>query len=145
MIYTVRTVGPLADTAGAPGGRVQYWEVAEAVLAGDGFTLTLAKPGSDWMMVGEDGFWRPDVRMALSSPEGDTILLHYTGLVEQTEAFKAAAEADRETGFGDNYIRMILHFSTGAAKWRWLTQSLFIADGRLLGTGRLEYRIYRVS
>jgi hypothetical protein len=66
-------------------------------------------------------------------------------LVEQTEAFVTAAAEDRETGWDDQYMRMVLDFETGDERYRWLTQSLFVAEGRILGTGRVEYAVYRVT
>jgi hypothetical protein len=73
------------------------------------------------------------------------LTLRYRGLVEQTDAFMAAATEDRETGWDDQYMRMQLHFETGDQRYRWLMQSLFVARGRLLGTGRVEYEVYRVT
>jgi hypothetical protein len=40
-------------------GERSYWIVSEAEL--DGPKLKAA-PGSNWMWVNDDGFWRPDVR-----------------------------------------------------------------------------------
>jgi hypothetical protein len=34
------------------------------------------------MNVSSDGFWRPDVRLPFITDGGETVLLHYTGLVE---------------------------------------------------------------
>jgi hypothetical protein len=76
---------------------------------------------------------------------GETVLMHYTGLVEQTPAFKSAAEKNRETAWDDQYMRLALRFDTGAARYRWLTTSLFVAKGRLPGTGSIEYAVYRVT
>lgn len=42
-------------------------------------------------------------------------------------------------------MRQFMQFETGAAKYRWLTQELFIAEGRLAGKARIEYLIYRVT
>ena len=42
-------------------------------------------------------------------------------------------------------MRLALCFDTGAARYRWLTTSLFVAKGRLLGTGSIEYAVYRVT
>jgi hypothetical protein len=77
--------------------------------------------------------------------DGAPLTLHYTGLVEQTDAFVAAASEDRETGWDDQYMRMVLHFETGDKRYQWLMQSLFIAKGRILGTGRVEYAVFRVT
>ena len=47
--------------------------------------------------------------------------MHYTGLVEQTPVFKAAAEADRPTSWDDQYMRLMIRFDTGAPAYRWFT------------------------
>lgn len=139
--YTVRTTQPLGPADGSPHGRTQYWQVSEAELHGDRIHGRLAAPGSDWMRMTPDGFWRPDVQAAFVTDTDELILMHYTGLVEQTDAFKAAAEQDRETEF----MRLVLTFDTGAGDYQWLTRSVFIAAGRLLGTGRIEYAVHRVT
>jgi hypothetical protein len=95
--YRVKTEGPLPETKGSPRGERQYWMVAEAQLEGPRINAKLAAPGSDWMNVSSDGFWRPDVRLPFITDDGETVLLHYTGLVEQTDRFKRAATADQST------------------------------------------------
>jgi hypothetical protein len=97
------------------------------------------------MHVGADGFWRPDVRAQFVTSDGAVVLMHYTGLVEQTERFKAAAEANRSTEWDEQYMRLSITFDTGDAHYSWLNKSLFVAAGRLLGTGRIEYDVYRVT
>ena len=71
--------------------------------------------------------------------------MEYRGLVEQTEAFKRAAELDRATDWSDQYMRLAIRFDTGAAGYSWLNTSLFVAAGRLLGTGHIEYAVFRVT
>jgi hypothetical protein len=80
----------------------------------------------------------------LVTDDGEVILLHYTGLVERTDIFNQAAESGKATGWEDQYMRMFMNFDTGAARYLWLTQHLFIAEGRLAGPSEIEYRIYRV-
>ena len=145
MTYRVRTSDPLEPTAGAPSGTRQYWRVTEATLRGARISAALTSPGMDWMAVGEDGFWRPDVRAAFLTDDAAVVFLHYTGLVEQSDAFKAAADEDRETGWDDQYMRLSMRFETGAPRYAWLTTSLFVARGRLLGTAHIEYDVYRVT
>jgi hypothetical protein len=145
MTYRFTTKGPLAPTEGSPLGVRQYFEMSAGTLKGERINARIAMPGGDWMFRSPDGFWRPDVRVQLVTDDGAIILLHYTGLVEQTDAFKRAAEADRETDWTDQYMRMSMRFDTGAKKYAWLNQSLFIADGRLIGTAEIEYAVYRVG
>jgi hypothetical protein len=61
FFYRVKTSGPLPTTSGSPHGERQYWIVSEAELAGARIHAKLAAPGSDWMWVSNDGFWRSDV------------------------------------------------------------------------------------
>lgn len=145
MTYRVTARGPLDTTEGSPWGARQYWEMAEATLSGPRISAELAMPGGDWMAVSDDGFWRPDVRNQLRTDDGAVVLMRYTGLVEQNADFKAAAEEDRETSWDDQYMRMAVTFETGDERYRWLNESLFVARGRLLGTGHVEYTIYRVT
>lgn len=143
--YRVRTTGPLKTTKGSPVGERNYWIVSDAELEGPNIKAKLAAPGSDWMGVSNDGFWRPDVRAPFTTDDGETILMHYTGLVQQTEVFKQAAEANRPTQWDDQYMRLMITFDAGAERYRWLNQSLFVAKGRLVGTGQIEYAVSRVT
>jgi hypothetical protein len=145
MIYRVRTAHPLDPTKGSPHGARQYWQVSEASLDGPRMKAKLAATGGDWMGVSDDGFWRPNVRAQFVTQDDAVVLMHYTGLVEQTDAFKKAAEADRETAFSDQYMRLALHFETGASSYAWLNKHLFVARGRLLGTGHIEYEVFRIT
>ena len=145
FIYRVKTTGPLKTTKGSPDGERNYWIVSEAEIEGPNVKARLAAPGSDWMRVSPDGFWRPDVRAPFQTDDGETILMHYTGLVQQTDAFKKTAEANRSTDWNDQYMRLMMRFEAGAERYRWLNTSLFVARGRLIGTGHIEYDVRRLS
>jgi hypothetical protein len=144
MTYRLKVTGPLAATDGSPVGAREYWEMTEGTLTGDRIEAKVAMPGGDWMVVSSDRFGRPDVRVQFATDDGATIFLHYTGLVERTDAFKKAAEAGTATDWPDQYMRMAMRFDAGTEKYRWLNESLFIAEGRLAGPKEIEYRIYRV-
>ena len=145
MTYVVRTSNPLDPTTDSPHGARQYWQVSEARLEGPAITAGLAATGVDWMGVGADGFWRPDVRAQFLTDDGAVLLMHYTGLVQQTTRFAEAAEADEPTEWADQYMRLSIRFETGAPRYAWLNSSLFVARGRLLGTGHIEYQVFRVT
>jgi hypothetical protein len=132
-------------TKGSPSGALQYWQVSEASLSGPRISAVLSGTGIDWMQMSEDGFWRPDVRAQFVAGDGAVILMRYTGLVQQTAAFKKAAEQDHSTDWTDQYMRLSIEFATNNSKYRWLEQSLFVAAGRLLGTGKIEYAVYRLT
>ena len=144
MTYTVRTTHPLEPTVGSPFGAKQFWQVSEATLDGARIKAHLAGAGLDWMSVSSDGYWRPDVHAQFLTDDAAVILMHYTGLVQQTERFAAAADADQPTDWADQYMRLAVRFETGAQQYLWLNTNLYIAKGRLLGAGHIEYEVYRV-
>ena len=133
MTYRLRVGGPMASTTGSPRGERQYWEMTEGTLTGEKINARIVMPGGDWYRTGTDGFGRPDVRVQLVTDDDVVVLLHYTGLVEMTEAFAQAAKAGRPTRFEDQYMRMTMTFDTGSTKYAWLNQCLHVAEGRLVG------------
>jgi hypothetical protein len=145
MIYRLKMVGPLPTTKGAPVGEREYWEMSDGELMGDRIRAKIVKPGGDWMLIGSDGLWRPDVRAQFRTDDGAIVLLHYTGLVKPNPKFAAAAQAGHETKFEDQYLRQFMHFEAGSEKYRWLNQELFVAEGRLTGPAQIEYYIYRLG
>jgi hypothetical protein len=145
MTYRFRIRGPLEATEQSPRGARQYWEMTEGTLTGPGLEAKIAMPGGDWHLVSSDRLGRPDVRVQFQTDDGAIILLAYTGLVERTEAFVNAANENRSTGWDDQYMRMVMTFDTGAERYRWLNESLFIARGRLISTTEIEYEIFRVT
>ena len=145
LTYRFSIRGPLGTTEGSPHVTRQYWEMTSGTLTGSELRAEIAMPGSDWMVVSSDGYGRPDVRVPLMTDDGALILMHYVGLVEQTERFVEAAANDEPTGWDDQYMRFSFCFETGAERHRWLTQRLFVGRGHLLGTTELEYEIYRVT
>jgi hypothetical protein len=118
FFYRVKKSGPLKTTKGSPDGERN---------------------------VCADGFWRPDVRAPFRTDDGETILMKDTGLVQQTDMFMQAAEANKPTDWNDQYMRLTMRFDAGAERYRWLNTSLFVAKGRLFGTGNIEYAVYRIT
>jgi Protein of unknown function (DUF3237) len=145
MDFVLNVSGPVSATSGSPLGERIYWEMTDGLLTGPRINARVAMPGGDWLRVGDDGYWRPDVRLQLRSHDDVLILLQYSGLVEQTQKFRNASDNGLPTQFPDQYMRMLFRFDTGAEKYGWLNQSLFIAEGRLAGPKQFEYSVYRVD
>ena len=144
MTFAERIEGPLGPTVGAPARLC--WKIAEATLAGPRITASLAMPGTDWIRLDGNGIRRQDQRTQFLAEDGTLILMRYdVALIRSDEGFSRALEAGAETGFGDQYMCMAPQFEVGSDGYAWLTQSLFIARGRLAGPGRIEYEVYRVA
>jgi hypothetical protein len=143
MTFTERIEGPLGPTIGAPSRLC--WQIAEAALAGPRITASLAMPGTDWIRVESDGTRRQDLRAQFLTDDGALILMRYdAALIRGGEEFTRALENGRETAFADQYMCMTPQFDVSSNAYTWLTQSLFIARGRLAGPRRIEYELYRI-
>jgi hypothetical protein len=143
MTFAERIEGPLGPTIGSPPRLC--WQIAEASLAGPRITATLAMPGTDWIRVEGSGIRRQDQRTQFRTDDGVLILMRYdAGLIRGDERFTQALQDGRETAFADQYMCMTPQFEVGDDNYCWLTESLFVARGRLAGRRRIEYQLYRV-
>ncbi len=146
MTYRLDVRGPISANDGSPDNpRIQYWEMAHATLDGPRVKATSASPGNDWFTPRPGGYGRPHVRLPFLTHDGALVLLEYRGLIHATEAFMRAVEADTPTEWDAQYMRMSLTFETSSPRYEWLTQSLFLARGRLLGAKSIEYEVLRVK
>jgi hypothetical protein len=144
MTFTERIEGPLGPTIGLP-ARL-FWEIVEAKLTGPRITANLAMPGTDWIRVGADGIRRQDQRTQFLTDDGALVLMYYdVALIRGDERLFQALESGEETTFADQYMCMSPQFDVSDPTYAWLTQSLFLAQGRVCGAKQIEYEIYRVS
>jgi hypothetical protein len=58
---------------------------------------------------------------------------------------QARCREESGTDWDDQYMRLSITFATNDERYRWLERSLFVAAGRLEGTGRIEYAAHRVT
>jgi hypothetical protein len=145
MTYRLEVTGPLVSTDGSSADpRRQFWVMQSATLEGSRVHAKTPLPGIDWFSPYGDGFGRPHVRLPFQTDDGAVLLMEYRGIVQATEPFTAAVRDNGSTEWHEQYMRMAMTFDTTSDKYRWLTQHLFMARGRLLGAKLLEYEIYRV-
>ena len=77
----------------------------------------------------------PRISARLAMPGTDWLRIEGSGIRRQ----------DQRTQFlADQYMCMTPLFDVSSDRYAWLTQSLFIARGRLAGPKRIEYELYRV-
>ena len=146
MTYRETIEGPLPSTQGSPFGERLCWKVVTSTLNGPRLRATLAMPGTDWMRLGADGIRRQDCRLQFTTDDGVTILMHYdTGLIKANDLFLRALADGKETQFSDQYMRMVPEFIVGDGPYTWLSQHLFLAQGRLAGPKEIVYVFYRVN
>lgn len=129
--------------AGPYGNRV-FYEVIGGMAEGKRLNGKLLPGGGDWVLAGPDGFGRIDVRLQILTDDGAAIYVQYTGVLEMNEKITQAITAGGSTEYGDHYFRTTPRLETGDPRYAWVNQTVFVAEGRLSGTRRVEYKVYRV-
>jgi len=143
--YRLDVEGPLESRDGpGPSAQTQFWQMSKATLEGPRIKASTPMPGLDWFRPSADGYGRPHVRLPFQTDDGALLLLEYRGIAQASPAFVRAVEQGGTTDWDDQYMRMCLTFETTSERYAWLTQSLFIARGRLLGAKQIEYAVYRL-
>jgi Protein of unknown function (DUF3237) len=145
MTFWAQSGEAIEPTHGSPFGAIQFLGVAAATLTGKRIDAKLIGAGYDWMRIGDDGYWRPEVQAQFRTADGAIVLMRYSGLVEHNEALLALAAADRLSDCSAHYMRMVFSFVTGADRYRWLNTSVFVGAATRVGAGQVEYEIYRVT
>lgn len=132
-----------------PFGHRQYYEMTEGVLKSPRLNGRLLGSGSDWMLVGPDGFTRMDVRVQIETDDQAVICAHYFGPAEANQKLAQAMAASAPTGFSDQLIRSHWLLETGDPRYAWVNQAVFVGESRLLpvrpGVLGSEHRVYRLG
>jgi hypothetical protein len=118
---------------------------ADGGVSGERLNGAFLKGGGDWNRVMADGWCDLDVRAHIQTDDGAQIYMRYTGLLQLSGMFTAAASAQAATTYADQYLRVSARFETGDERYWWLTRNLFVAEGRARAGGGVEYAVSRVA
>src|SRR5215210_4883401 len=136
----VHSIGP------GPFGDRQEATVTGGEVSGDRLKGSFVGAGADWLLVGQDGFGRLDVRGTVQTVDGAFIYAQYFGLLELTPGTLAImGGGGGPTEFGDSYFVTNPRLETGDERYAWVNQTMFVGQGRLMPGPRVEYRVYRVA
>jgi len=141
--YIATLKEPLQIGAG-PFGTRTFFEVTGGSFEGKRLRGKILTGGGDWILIGPDGYGRLDVRAQFVTHDGAAVYSHYTGLLHMNEKVAKATASGGTTDYGDQYFRTTPRFETGDARYSWLNQSIFVAEGRI-ASGGVEYKVYRVA
>ena len=134
------------DAGNGPYGHRMIATAGGGEFAGDRLKGTIVGVGGDWLLVGDDGYARLDVRSTFRTVDGAHIFLHYSGLLQMTPGvLDILAGSTTPTQFGDQYFVTAPRMETGDERYTWVNRTQFVGEGRMLPGPRIEYRVYRVA
>lgn len=142
--YRAKIKAPQVVGAGPLGLRMMF-EVVSGVVEGENVNGRVLTGGGDWVLIGEDGWGRMDVRAQFETDDGAIMYTQYPGLIEMNEQVQEAIAEGTETSFEDQYFRVQPRIETGDPRYLWVNQLLFVAEGRFRPDLELEYRLYRLA
>lgn len=134
------------DVGAGPFGHRVIVTVTGGEVSGERIKGSMVGAGADWVLLGEDGFGRLDVRATIRTPDGAFIYVQYFGLLEVTPAVGAILGGGGEpTDYGDQYFFTNPRLETGDERYAWVNRTMFLGEGRLFPGPRVEYRVFRVA
>ena len=143
--YSADIQGPTAVGPGPLGDR-NIFEIIGGKVIGGRLSGKLGTGGSDWILVGPDGYSRVDVRGTIITDDGASIYMQILGVAENTDVAAAAISGEGPaTQFEDHYIRVSLFLETGDPRYAWVNQTAFVGEVRILPTPGVECRVYRLT
>lgn len=142
--YRAQIKQPQVVGAGPLGLRMMF-EVAGGIVEGEHVSGRILTGGGDWVLIGEDGWGRMDVRAQFETEDGAIMYTRYPGLIEMNESVQRAIAEGAETSFDDQYFRVQPRIECGDPRYLWVNQLLFVGEGRFRPGLELEYRLFRLT
>ena len=136
---------PPVEIGGPTGTRMFFEVTGEGHLEGERIKARVLTGGGDWLLMGNDGRGRLDIRAQIETDDGAVVYVEYHGILEMNDAVQQAMATASGTDFGDQYFRTTPRFQTGDERYAWLNESVFVAEGRIYPGFGVEYRVYRVA
>jgi Protein of unknown function (DUF3237) len=139
-------VSGLDEVGRGPFGHRVIGNVTGGKFTGDLLEGTIVGAGADWLLLGDDGVGRIDVRLTCRTDDGAHIYVQYYGLIEITAAVRAILTGQTgKTEFSEQYFFTVPRLETGDSRYAWLNHTVFIGQGRLVTGPRVEYRVFKVD
>lgn len=125
---------PVNFGPGQIGNRI-FFGVKSGTVDGERLSADLLPGGGDWLVVGEPGWGRLDIRAQIRTHDGAPIYLSYSGWLEINAKVEAALASGDETEHTDQYYRVAAMFETGDERYAWLNRIIALGKGRIINRG----------
>jgi hypothetical protein len=126
-----------------PLGTRMTFITAGGVVDGPKLRGELLPGGGDWLVVGNDGTGRVDVRATLRTHDG--VLIHYEsrGIIKIPADGPQRLAAGEVLPFEETYVRTTPKFETADERYAWLSEVVALGYN-ILSPNHIDYRIYQV-
>jgi hypothetical protein len=101
--------------------------------------------GGDWLLVGDDGVGRLDIRATIRTPDGDMVHLTSAGRTVLTEASRDRFLAGETITIDDLYGRTSPVFETASEAYSWLNGIVAVGVIVELSLTHIRYHVYALK
>jgi hypothetical protein len=137
-------VPAIIDLGDTPEGRRRIATVTGGQFEGERLRGTVVgAPAGDWLLQRPDGVTVLDVRLTLSTDDGDHIFMTYRGVRHGPAEVMARIAAGETVDPKSYYFRMVPVFETSSVKYAWLNKIVAVGTGRREPSGPI-YTIHEV-
>jgi hypothetical protein len=137
------SIGLEAATIPTPTGTRMTFTVTDGIVEGERLRGAIRPGGGDWVVLGEDGIARLDVRATLETDDGELVHLTNTGRAVLSEEASALLAAGERADAGRIYARSAPLFETGSERYAWLNGIVTVAVNEI-ALDRVGYRVFEV-
>lgn len=99
--------------------------------------------GGDWLVVGDDGVGRVDVRVTLRTHDGVLIHFESAGIIKVPDGGLQRLSAGHTLPFDETYVRTTPRLSTADPRYAGLSGMVTVGYN-VLSPNRVDYRVYGV-
>ncbi len=127
------------------GHRIIY-DVESGVVQGEQVNGQLKASGGDWLLRHPDNTFTLEVKVCLQTDDDALILMQWRGrlvipehLISQVTSPQLCEHVDKD----QYYLRNLIMFETGDARYQWLNNRVAVAQGQLTAQG-IKYYVAEV-
>lgn len=121
--------GPVRDIGPTPAGKRRIVPVVGGRFVGEALRGVVVA-GEDWITERNDGSFHLDVRLTLTTDDGQNILMRYQGLRHGPAEVMARLARGEDVAPEQYYFRIAPVFETASEPYAWLNRILAIGSGR---------------
>jgi len=144
-------LAPATLVGKVPSGNRVFVAVTGGSLVGSGINAKVLH-GGDWILLGDDGYGKLDVRLHYETDDGAIFHAAYSGHIqvtpEGTAVLNQLPEA-KSTKFTDQYFMAPVSLETASPKYAWINRTTFVTKGRLQvdpdNTYHVVYQVYKLE
>ena len=117
--------------------------VTEGRFEGPKLSGEILPGGGDWILFGDDGIGRLDVRATMRTDDGALMHLTSGGVSRVPADAQERLEAGEKLPFAESYIRSTPKFETSDERYSWINEAVAVGYNEF-SPGHIDYRIYKV-